>query len=417
MATNPIKSKVKPDGTKIYYWRIETGRDPVTGKRTQLYRQYTTLKEAKKEYAKATNSIHEKTYVAPAKLTLNTYLDEWVPGHCRDLEESTKRNVVDALKPARERLGERELQRIEKKDIEALTDWMMTAGRKRGGKPGTGLKPRSVQLALNTLSQALDMAVQERKLSYNPVRLVKRPKAVKPKHELWSDEEETQFFDAIAGNRLSTVVDLFALGLRPEELCGIRWPDIDTEGLTVAAGTHVRTWVVKTGAVEKEAKTEAGIRTLPIAPDLGAGLKAWRAVQRAEKAAAGTAYEDGGYVLCDELGKPYDPPRLRRKMYVLMKAAGVKQVTPYEAMRHAAASRLARANVPGHQIAAWLGHANASFTYDTYVHARPEDLAAARDGVVRIGKVGEASEAASTPTEADAVDVADDAAPEMPEAA
>jgi integrase len=34
-------------------------------------------------------------------------------------------------------------------------------------------------------------------------------------------------------------------------------------------------------------------------------------------------------------------------------------------------------------IAAWLGHADASFTMKTYVHARPEDLAAARDALAR----------------------------------
>jgi integrase len=34
-------------------------------------------------------------------------------------------------------------------------------------------------------------------------------------------------------------------------------------------------------------------------------------------------------------------------------------------------------------IAAWLGHADASFTMRTYVHARPEDLAAARDALAR----------------------------------
>ena len=38
-------------------------------------------------------------------------------------------------------------------------------------------------------------------------------------------------------------------------------------------------------------------------------------------------------------------------------------------------------------IAAWLGHADASFTMRTYVHARPEDLAAARDALADRKKV------------------------------
>jgi integrase len=62
-----------------------------------------------------------------------------------------------------------------------------------------------------------------------------------------------------------------------------------------------------------------------------------------------------------------------------MKQAAVKRVTPYEAMRHAAGSRMARAGVAPQIIAAWMGHTNPSFTFDNYGHARPEDLAAARD--------------------------------------
>jgi integrase len=48
-----------------------------------------------------------------------------------------------------------------------------------------------------------------------------------------------------------------------------------------------------------------------------------------------------------------------------------------------AGSYLAHAGVSPDVIAAWLGHADASFTMKTYVHARPEDLAAARDALAR----------------------------------
>jgi integrase len=62
--------------------------------------------------------------------------------------------------------------------------------------------------------------------------------------------------------------------------------------------------------------------------------------------------------------------------------AGVPKIKPYTASRHAAASYLAdQARVSPAIIAAWLGHADAAFTMRTYVHARPEDLAAARDAL------------------------------------
>jgi integrase len=170
------------------------------------------------------------------------------------------------------------------------------------------------------------------------------------------------------------------LGLRPEEACGLRWRDVSLKAATLSIRT-VRT-LVDGKPVEKGAKTEAGKRTLPLDDVLAAGLKAFRAVQAAEKLAAGPAYTDGGYVACDELGRPLDPARLRRVWYRLMRQAGVPKVTLYTASRHAAASYLANvARVSPAVIAAWLGHADARFTMKTYVHARPEDLAAARDAL------------------------------------
>jgi len=382
--TNPIKTKTLPDGSTVYWFRVDIGHDPVTGKRKQLYKSFQKLKDAKAEYSKVTNAVNQGTHVAKTKLTLSAYIDAFLPGHCRDLEEATKRNYVDALKPARERLGAREFQSIEKKDVEALVDWMSTSGRKRGGVVGTGLGPRTIKLTLNALSLVFDMGVMERKISMNPVSLVKPPKLVKPEHVIWSDAEEDKFFATAADDRLSAVIDIFGLGLRPEEVCGLRWTDVKLKSLTIDAGQNVRTWVAGVGAVEKSAKTAAGVRTLPIDAERGNALRAWRKVQAAEKLAAGPGvYEDGGYVLCDELGRPFDPPKLRRYMHRLMKSAKVRRVTPYEAMRHAAGSRLARAGVPGHQIAAWLGHTDPSFTYATYIHARPEDLATARDALTR----------------------------------
>ncbi|ONK09510.1 hypothetical protein [Streptomyces sp. MP131-18] len=35
--------------------------------------------------------------------------------------------------------AEKQLQKLSEEDVEGLVDWMLTSGRVRGGKPGTGL--------------------------------------------------------------------------------------------------------------------------------------------------------------------------------------------------------------------------------------------------------------------------------------
>jgi integrase len=315
-------------------------------------------------------------------ITVSAYLDRWEPAHGRDLEGGSRAQARHALARVRERLGDRKLQSVTRADVDALVDWMLTSGRKRGGMPGTPLSARSVQLTLVHFQRACDDAIEDRLISINPCRRVKRPKQDRPVHELWSDEDAARFEAIAAQDRLHPVITLQCLGLRPEEVCGLHWRrDVSLPKRQIAIQV-VRT-LVDGKVVEKPPKTDAGRRTLPLDDPLTGELRAFHALQAAEKLAAGEAYTDGGYVLCDELGLPYDPARLRRVYYRLMRQAGVRKVKPYTATRHAAGSYLAHAGVSPDIIAAWLGHTDASFTMKTYVQARPEDLATARDALAR----------------------------------
>jgi integrase len=375
---DPIKTRTNPDGSVVWWFRISAGTDS-TGKRVQLYRSFGTKREARAEHAKIVRDLADNRFVARDGITVNAYLDKWLPAHGRDLEVGSRTVIGHDLRPVRERVGERKLQSLTRADVDQLVDWMLTEGRKRGGQPGTGLSPRSVQRTLSVFQRACEDAIDERLMSVNPCRRVKRPKQVKPVHELWSDDEAALFGKAAAADRLAPVITLQCLGLRPEEVCGLRWRDVD-----LAAGTltirHART-LVDGKPIEKPPKTAAGRRVLPLDCALIAQLGAFRKLQSAEKRTAAEAYSDGGYVLCNELGEPSDPAKLRRVWYRLMGEAGVRKVKPYTASRHAAGSYLDRAGVSPAIIAAWLGHTDASFTMRTYVHARPEDLAAARDAL------------------------------------
>src|SRR5258708_39610528 len=66
-----------------------------------------------------------------------------------------------------------------------------------------------------------------------------------------------------------------------------------------------------------------------------------------------------------------------------MREARARRLKPYEASRRAAGSYLSRQGVSPAVIAAWLGHSDPVFSMKTYVHARPEDLASARDALAR----------------------------------
>ncbi|MGB7866912.1 MAG: site-specific integrase [Mycobacterium sp.] len=117
-------------------------------------------------------------------------------------------------------------------------------------------------------------------------------------------------------------------------------------------------------------------RILPIPDALLAELTAAKARQAAEKLARGEAYANLGYVVCNEDGEPYHPSTLSKLWQAAIKNLDVPQVRLHDA-RHTCATLMHLQGVPIALVAAWLGHADVSFTLRTYVHAQPEALAVA----------------------------------------
>ncbi|RBM16677.1 site-specific integrase [Streptomyces sp. PT12] len=267
---------------------------------------------------------------------------------------------------------------VSEEDVEGLVDWMLTSGRIRGGKPGTGLGIRSVRLTLGRLRAALNMAVRRRLVARNVAQYVTIPRhareaaaAAKAKRVPWTEQEVVPFLRYIAADRLHAPMLLLLLGLRPAEVCGMRWTDVDLDAGTITVAV-TRTSVERT-VVEKAPKSEAGRRTLPLPRVVLAALRDLRRVQSRERLAAGEAYAASGRVVVDELGGAVKTDWLRRRCYALMEGAGVRRVRPYDA-RHACLTWLAASGVPDVVVSAWAGHADLSFTKRVYVHPSVEHL-------------------------------------------
>ena len=379
-----IRSYTLPDGRRRYSFRVDTGRGP-DGKRIQEYRTFDRRADAERELARIQHESGQGTYVRPSRETLAEHLDAYLEGACRNVRASTRRNYEDALLPVRDRLGGRYLRSISKADIEGLVTWMLTSGRRRGGRAGTGLSARSVALTLGRLSAALESAVDEGKLARNPARHVKPPARAPRQQETWTVAEVRAFLASADADRLAACWRLSLYGLRRGEVLGLRWRDIDLKGGTltvrqarVLAGYEVRV---------EEPKSRNGARTLPLDDALVAALKALKARQAAERLAAGPAYERTGYLAADELGRPVHPEWYTDEFHRVAARAQLRRIRLHES-RHTACSLMEKAGVPVSVISAWAGHYSAAFTMATYVHANPDDLAAGRDALSAIYRMG-----------------------------
>lgn len=389
----PIKKIRLKDGTVRYRLVVDTGHDE-NGRRKQLTRTFDTRRDARQELSRIRHETNLGTYIKPSREIVNAYLDGYLKGATRDLRASTKRNYEDALWPVRERLGTRPLQSITKSDVEDLVDWILTAGRRRGGKPGTGLSGRSARLTLGRLSAALDAAVLEGRLVRNVARLVKPPEHTPRERDTWSKAEVRKFLAKASSDRLYVAWRLSLYGLRRGEVLGLRWSDIDLRARTLTVNQS-RVLVEYRVRIE-EPKSRNGKRTLPLDGELVTALAALRERQLDESTAAGTAYrsglarldwyQGGEYVITDQAGTPVHPEWYSDEFGRLLRRAGLRRITLHDS-RHTTLTLMEHAGVPISIVSKWAGHYDSAFTQKTYVHASDEDLQRGQAALAKIHKI------------------------------
>ncbi|GGS82965.1 site-specific integrase [Streptomyces cinerochromogenes] len=391
--SSAITKVILKSGAIRYRFIVDGPRKP-DGSRRQIRRTFDTKKEALNELARIRHQTATGSFVVPSKLTVDELLDIWLATATRGVEQATASNYDNVIRPVRLFLGDKGVQQLTEEDVEAFVDWMLTRGRQRGGKPGTGLSVRSVRLTLGRLRSALTLAVRRGWVTRNvaeyvriPRDAVRRETKAKVDRRPWNESEVKAFIEATKHDRLFGVMLLTLIAERPAEVCGARWTeDVDLTGTGTIAVGNTRTIVydrqrprgTRNTVVEKDPKTHNGRRVLPLPSPVRGALVEFRALQEKERLAAGDAYEHSGYVVVDELGRPFKTDKLRRVAHRLMEEASVRRVRLYDA-RHACLSWMANNGVPDTVVSAWAGHSDLSFTKRVYVHPDPQSLKVGSD--------------------------------------
>ena len=130
-------------------------------------------------------------------------------------------------------------------------------------------------------------------------------------------------------------------------------------------------------------KSDKGRRTIGIPVQLADALKAHRAVQQAEREAAGSLWQDHGLVFVQETGKMIDPSRDWEEWKRLLAEAEVRDGHLHDA-RHTAATLLLEPGVDARIVMEILGHSQITLTQNTYQHVMPKVIADATQRVATV---------------------------------
>ncbi|MFF2142063.1 tyrosine-type recombinase/integrase [Kitasatospora sp. NPDC058190] len=242
-----------------------------------------------------------------------------------------------------------------------------------------------------TLRTALNAAIPEGLITFNPAAHVELDPATKPKGLVWTPERVAQwqetgvkpspvmvwtpqqtgaFLDFVADDRLYAMWHVIALrGLRRGEACGQPWSEtnLDNSSLTVTAQLVQDGWEVE----ESDPKTDGSFRTVALDDDTVAVLRRHRERQRKERADWGSAWKDTGRVFTNEDGSWLHPGKVTDMFERLVSASGLPPIRLHD-LRHGAATLALAGGVDMKVVSEMLGHSSIKITSDTYTSVLPE---------------------------------------------
>jgi integrase len=341
--------------------------------RTTFRRQ----KDAERALRRALDAVEDGSFIGPRQIpTFRDAAEQWFQGKLAKRPASVMfwRGHLDRhLLP---HLGPLRLSYITVETIEALRDRLLI---------DSPLSPTSVKKVLTTASAVFKAAIKKGRATMNPAALADRPedgdreigadgevyrvgrsRAVTAEDVLSPEEIQRLLANATAGYYRALLWVAAATGARHSEVLALQWSDIDfVEGVIRIERTL--SWARRPGEPMRARflppKTRAGRRTVPACPELLHQLEAWR-VQSAH-------FRPGDLVFPNSSGNPQQRKTvLEEGLRPALTAAELRRVTMHS-LRHSFASALIAAGAPIPEVQAYLGHATATVTLDTYAHFLP----------------------------------------------
>jgi integrase len=245
------------------------------------------------------------------------------------------------------------------------------------GTPKEAISGPTAHRVLTLLSSFYSWAVDEGLATDNPARTALRHKDVKsllksdhdPKSQpyLKSWEQVMKLYKALAAPTSIAYLISARAGLRPGEVVGLRWGDVDLDAKTIRVERQVRSG--------KEGPTKSGKpRTVPIVPALAKELAAWgRKCPTAPTSLVCPSVRPRGRKATRSAPYYLGPKTIAEHMAAAFKTAKIAPSTLYNYGRHTFGSLSGLGGISTWRLQEILGHADIKTTLH-YVSLRDQAL-------------------------------------------
>ena len=351
------------DQRKLYYVSMELGRDE-NGKRIKQYRTFPTLAAARNGlrdfHAGLERERELERKLAPAQeLDLSHWLEYWMDSIVRPNRAETTvyayQKIIDNhIDPA---LGTVPLKRLTPKMVQEYYTETQRAN---------GLSSNTMRRHHDLLSSALRSAVRQDVIPASPMERVEPPRVRTTESYFYNNQELKLLYQKIEGNILELAVKLAgSLGMRREEICGLKWENVDLQRHLVLI-REARTAYGAT-IVQKETKNRSSVRTLYLPDEVYLLLEQEQARQQQERCLQSPTYNPTDHVILDAKGVPYSPNALSLAFTRFVRKNDLPRLT-FHGLRHPFATIASCQGASLFDIGKALGHATPATTGRIYTH-------------------------------------------------
>lgn len=357
---------------------VELGRDPQTGRRVRRKVSAPTRTQARAALAALLEEKRRTGTVGRRDITVETVVRELLANPPADWRSPVTVQVnTGHAERVITALGKRKLAALTVSDVERLLHQMAAAGYAKATIAGTR----------TLLRRALRRAERDGLVGRNVADLAEMPAAARRKSRAMTLAQVRQLLAAdLTPWWRAFITTAATCGLRPGELLGLLWDDVD-----LASGTVRVRQSLKDAGQLADLKTEQSRRTLAMPSVAASALRALRTDQAAARLRAGRAWQDTGLVFCGEAGQARQLRGVRAAFKRVTAGAGIGSDWQPRELRHTFVSVLSDAGISIEEIADAAGHINSGITARVYRHQISDVVARAAEAMDRVFGAGSAS--------------------------
>lgn len=233
-----------------------------------------------------------------------------------------------------------------------------------------GLELNTIRGAKSLLSDALNQAVENRIIAYNPCIGTKLPKnKTKKKVRAFTIEEITALFAQFpeSGSSITNLLTFLALtGLRVGEAMALQYKDIDLQQSTIDINKTLITSKGNSRQISDTPKTATSVRIIPINANAKSLLERQLELNKVICAKNSVELNDNSFVFLSGKATSMCYATLNKSFHTYRKRANLPDDLHIHCLRHSFATTLLVKGVSLKVIQDLLGHADLSTTANIY---------------------------------------------------